>query len=314
MKSVTEKITCPLHGTRRGAGGGSPPIPPPPEAGRVGDQGAQRRGRSCPAVLAPNLCISVPLGLPALQSLLPPRPRGLAPPARAECGGGGLRAPPAPSSPHLPGLTPSSSGASPLLPPPRYSPSKSSHRRQLQGEADAGQRGRRRSGSWAGGTGGGTRAGGRAGGRAARSLSLPLPRSRAAPPAPARGPRRSEAAPRGWPQPQVCSSLPPPLPPCSPTTSEFASSARVVSISLRLSLGKRRGAGSLRGCRGEAPAKSARLRYASSVIKKKKRKRKTRKPSGRGAATEEETDRGRDDREADPWLFGDALASLWNTF
>lgn len=176
---------------------------------------------------APNLLISVPLGISAPLPSAPPPPRlpsGLAPPARA---GGGLRrwkalrtpsSPPPPS----PGQTRSSFHSSPPLPPPRLPSSKSFHPRQLQEEADALLRGRGNSGSgggWSGGTGG-CDPGGRL--DRARRLDCALPFAPALrlpgstspareSPAAAGVHSRSEAAPRGWPLPQPCPSFPPSL-------------------------------------------------------------------------------------------------------
>lgn len=168
---------------------------------------------------APNLLISVPLGISAplpSASPLPRPPSGLAPPARA---GGGLwrwkaQRTPSPPPPPSPGQTPSSFHSSPPLPPPRLPSSKSFHPRQLQEEADALLRGR---GSSGGGWSGGTR-GCDPGGRLDRALPFaPALRLRGSTrparqsPAAAGAHSRSEAAPRGWPLPQPCPSFPPSL-------------------------------------------------------------------------------------------------------
>lgn len=162
---------------------------------------------------APNLLISVPRGLFALQ--LPPPPT--AQQAGAPCAGGWRsveveapltpRHPPPPS----PGQTPGSFHSSPPLPPPRLPSFKSFHPRQLQEEADTLLRGRGSSGGGrTRGTGGWTRAGGWTARSPSHSLqSSPAPFcSRLQPPGFSAAPRRHHG---GWPQPQPCPSLLPSL-------------------------------------------------------------------------------------------------------
>lgn len=210
------------HAGRGAERSGSPPSPPRREgAGRGGARG----GRSGPAASAPNLFISVPLGLRAL---------GL-PPAREGGGAWRWRARRTPH-PAPPGAGESSRSS---LPPPAFPPLRPSARSCRSGRTRCW--GRRRP---ARGTGGGAvRAAGRARcapAPAALRLRAPgraLARSRAR--------RRREAAPRGGP------AWPCPLssPPRGPTTSEAAAPpapSRVPSASL-WKRARRREAARLRG-------------------------------------------------------------------
>lgn len=200
---------------------------------------------------APNLLISVPLGLWALCWPLP----GHSPAGGRPCTEG-WRSAEVEGSPPPPGQIPSSFPSFPLLPPPRFPSSKSFHRPQLQEEADALLRRRwrqrrrleRRAGS-------GTRRA--AGPRAPSPGSAPAPRlSGRAPRSPAAAgvhSRSEAAAPRGWPQPQPCPSLLPSLPPCRPTTEEFTFSCESSRLPLLLRKGEVEG-GYAAGKREASPA------------------------------------------------------------
>lgn len=166
---------------------------------------------------APNLLISVPRGLFALQ--LPPPPT--AQQAGAPCAGGWRSVEvEAPLTPHhppppSPGQTPGSFHSSPPLPPPRLPSFKSFHPRQLQEEADTLLRGRGSSGGGrTRGTGGWTRAGGWTARSPSHSLqSSPAPFcSRLQPPGFSAAPRRHHrgvAAASALPLPSSLPAAPP---------------------------------------------------------------------------------------------------------